>query len=111
MWIGPSGHTAFGVIKFSLPLPVGPEMVLPFFLREMRASEGQATLIEKHHDADLDALRFVAEGGLYKVRSILMTRGWKGWVIYAGTLRAHDEDEYELDLAEQARENTRVGVN
>jgi hypothetical protein len=110
VWLAPSGNTAYGVIKFGLPFPVSAEMVLPFFLKQMRETEGEAVLIEKNRDEEIDGMRFIADGGLYRVRSILITRGWQGWVIYAGTVRKNPEDAFELKLAEEARENTRVGV-
>lgn len=110
VWISPSDHTAYGVIRFSLPLPVGPELVLPFFLKEMRRTEGAATLVEKHWDKSIDGLRFVADGGFYKVRAILVTSGWQGWAIYAGTERSEPENLEELEVAERARERTVVDV-
>jgi hypothetical protein len=51
VWVSPTGNTAYGVIRFSLPLPLGPDTVLWFFLREMRASEGEARLISKRPGA------------------------------------------------------------
>lgn len=111
LWISPSGNTAFGVIRFKLPLPVGPDMVLRHgFLPEMRRTEGEAKLISSQRDPDLPGLRFVAEGGKYRLRTNLMTRGWKGWAIYAGTLRAHEIVPDELALAEVAREHTTIGL-
>jgi len=53
-------------------------------------------------------VRFVAEGGLYRVRANLVTRGRRGWAVYAGTRRDADLDADELDLAERAREQTLV---
>jgi hypothetical protein len=40
----------------------------------------------------------------------MITRGWKGWAIYAGTLRSKEIVPDELALAELAREHTRVGL-
>jgi hypothetical protein len=111
VWLSPTGNTAYGVIRFSLPLPVGPDTVLYFFLREMRASEGEARLISKRKDSQLKGLRFVAEGGLYVVRTNLTTKGLRGWAVYAGTRRGHDILPNELSLAELARENTKVEVD
>ena len=79
------------------------------FLNQMRASEGEATLLEKRWDPNLNALRFVAEGGQYIVRTNLFVHGFSGWAVYAGTLRAYPVDQAELELAEQAREDTVVG--
>ncbi len=106
IWISPSGHTAYGIIRFNLPLPVGHDLALWGFMREMRKSEGEATLIEKSWDESSDALRFIAEGGLYKVRTILRVRGFRGWAVYAGTLRAKEVVPDELKVAEIAREHT-----
>ena len=111
VWISPSGNTAYGVIRFKLPLPVGPETVLRYgFLPEMRKTEGEATLISSRRDPDLPGLRFVADGGKYRLRTNLLTRGWKGWAVYAGTLRERPVDADELALAEVAREQTTIGL-
>lgn len=110
VWISPSGHTAYGVIHFSLPLPVSADFVLPFFLKQMKKSEGESILISKEKDPALPGMRFVAEGGLYKMRSNLIVRGWQGWAIYAGTLRKEEINPAELDLAERARDHTLVGT-
>jgi hypothetical protein len=109
VWISPTGRTAYGVIYFHLPLPVGPDLALWGFLNQMRATEGQATLLGKKWDANLGALRFVAEGGQYTVRTNLFVHGFSGWAVYAGTLRAWPVDQAELELAERAREDTVVG--
>jgi len=55
-------------------------------------------------------MRTVAEGGPYKVRSILRIRGSDGWSVYAGTLRDQPVDDRELAIARRAREATRVGL-
>ena len=110
VWISPSGHTAYGVIHFSLPLPVSADFVLPFFLKQMKKSEGESILISKEKDPALPGMRFVAEGGLYKMRSNLIVRGWQGWAIYAGTLRKEEISPAELALAERARDHTLVGT-
>jgi hypothetical protein len=75
----------------------------------MKATEGEATLIEKKWDPNLNALRFVAEGGQYTVRTNLFVRGFVGWAIYAGTLRAYPVNQAELELARRAREDTAEG--
>jgi hypothetical protein len=109
VWISPSGLTAYGVIHFDLPLPVGHDLALWGFLNQMRASEGEAKLLEKKWDANLGGLRFVAEGGQYIVRTNLFVDGFTGWAVYAGTLRAFPINQAELELAERAREDTVVG--
>jgi hypothetical protein len=109
VWLSPTGNTAYGVIFFRLPLPVGHELALWGFLNEMRASEGDAILLEKHWDPQLNALRFTAEGGKYVVRTKLIVRGFNGWAVYAGSLRAFPVNQIELEIAERAREDTLVG--
>ena len=110
VWISPSGNTAYGVIKMKLPLPVGPSLVLWGFMDEMRRTEGQGTLLEKQQDTETGGLRFVAEGGRYKVRTTLFVHGWRAWAVYAGSLREHPENAAELDLAVRAREATQIGL-
>lgn len=111
VWLSPSGNTAYGVIRFKMPLPVGSDAALRFgILPEMRRTEGEARLISSERDSSLPGLRFVAEGGLYRLRSNLITRGWRGWAIYAGTLRDKEIVPDELALAELAREHTTVGL-
>src|SRR5689334_22369708 len=50
VWLSPTGRTAYGVILFHLPLPVGHEVALRGFMAQMRRTEGQAQLISKHWD-------------------------------------------------------------
>jgi hypothetical protein len=112
-WLSPSGNTAYGVIRMNLPLPfIGPDMVLRPFLGEMRRTEGEATLISRRTDRRLPGpgIRFVAEGGLYNIRANLMTRGYRAWAVYAGSRRDAPEEPAELDLAERARERTKIGL-
>ena len=112
-WISPSGRTAYGVITFHhwlLPL-ASDRMVLDKFLQTMRSSEGEARLVgTPWHDRKADGMRFVAEGGLYTVRGLLMTQGTRGWVVYAGTLRNQPVKREELQLAEHARDKTVPGI-
>ena len=109
VWLSPSGHTAYGVISFNLPLPVGPQFVLGAFLSEMKKREGKADLISKSYDEALKGIRFEAVGGRYHTYTNLMTRGWHGWFVYAGTGTAEPINVAELALAEAARENTLLG--
>jgi hypothetical protein len=109
VWISPSGHTAYGIIHFTLPLPVGHDLALLGFLQNMKRTEGEATLVSKEWDSDLHAIRFVATGGLYTVRTNLFVRGLDGWAIYAGTLRKEKIEADELAHAVRAREQTRIG--
>jgi hypothetical protein len=108
VWVSPSGGTAYGVIHFALPLPVGEEIALRGFLAEMRKSEGEARLLSKNREGE--RLRFVAEGGKYRIRGILLTKAFQGWAVYAGTLRSTSLAVDELALAVQARENTALGL-
>ena len=97
------------MIHFDLPLPVGHELALRGFLKQMRKTEGEATLLSKRWDSDLHALRFTATGGPHTIRSSLFVRGFDGWAIYAGTLKNETIEPAELELAERAREHTRFG--
>ena len=109
-WVSPSGDTAYGVIRMRLPLPVGTDLVLWGFMNEMRKEEGEGTLLERRYDPDLPGARFVAEGGRYKIRVNLLTRGFTAWAIYAGSLRERPENPSEIALAELARESTLTGL-
>lgn len=113
VWISPSGNTAYGVIAFGhFLLPLAPdEAVLNEVMKGMRDTEGDADLLARRKDAQLygqGGIRFVAEGGRYLIRANLVTRGTRGWVIYAGTLRDQPTDAAELVKAEGARERTRL---
>jgi len=110
VWRSPTGHTAYGVMHFALPFPVGPDLALWAFLREMQKKQGEAKLISQTDDPALPGIRFIAEGGPYMIRVNLITSGWDGWAVYAGTLRNQPIDEKELDLAERAREYTVTGI-
>lgn len=109
VWISPSGATAYGVGHFSMPLPVGPELASRGFVRRMRQEEGEVVVRERQHDAELGGVRFVAEGKEHILRVNLVTRGWRGWAVYAGTKQDRPVKAAELDVAERARENTRMG--
>lgn len=109
-WLSPTRDTAYGVIRFKLPLPLTDEMALWGFLREMRRKEGDAVLLEKQDDPTLPGLRFVAEGGIYRVRTNLTVKGFRGWCVYAGTLRAKPENLSELSEAIRSRDATKVGT-
>lgn len=111
IWLSPTGSTAYGVIRFSIPLPMSEDLVLPFFIQAMRDSEGQATLLEKSHDPSSGDLLFVAEGGMYKIHSRLIVRGLTGWAIYAASRTGQTPIPAEFHLAELARDYTRTGLN
>lgn len=110
IWLAPSGATAYGVIRFSLPFPVGADLVLWGFLKEMKRTQGEAILISKQWDTNLKMLRFVADGGVYRVRVNLIVDGWRAWAVYAGTRRDRAISQEELELAEIARDHTIVGI-
>jgi len=104
-WVSPSGNTAYGVIYFRLPLPVGAELAFQYgFLPAMKKAEGEATVLDQQWDGKSRSLRFVVQGGKYKLRSVMQVRGLSGWTYYAGTLKDRPEDVAELIVAEQARE-------
>lgn len=110
-WKSPSGRTAYGIIRMNLPLPfIGPDTILPRFIEQMRETEGEARLLSRRNDPRLPGIRFEAEGGTYRLRANLVTRGFRAWAVYAGTLRSEPELPDELSLAESAREETRIGT-
>lgn len=109
VWVSPSGRTAYGVIRFSLPLPAPHDPVLWVFLKEMRRKEGQADLLQKAWDPAGRGLRAVIEGGRYTIRLTVTIRGLSGWMTYAGTLRDHPVEPDELHTAEAARDQTGLG--
>lgn len=108
IWVSPSGDVAYGVIYFHLPLPLGPGLTLSGFLQQMKKTEGDATLISQSDDDRLPGIRFVADGGLYRIRANLITSGFDGWVVYAGTLLRRPIDRPELALGIAAREQTQI---
>lgn len=115
VWLSPSGKTAYGIIYFAIPgiadvLPIPMNWVLDGFLDAMHDDQGEATLLSRQDDPDLPGIRFVAEGGLYTTYTNLITAGRHGWAIYVGTLRSQPDTPDEMDLAEQAREQTRVRI-
>ena len=110
IWLSPTGDTAFGAIRFRLPLPVGPRLLLGRFLAEMRRVEQTATLISREDDPQLPGIRFVAESSIHRVRVNLITHGFRGWAFYAGTIVGKPDNPAELELAERAREASSPGL-
>jgi hypothetical protein len=110
IWLSPTGATAYGVLFIKLPLPVGANLTLDQFLKEMKKREGEANLLEKQDDAEIDGIRFIADGGIHKIRAKLMTRGFRAWVIYAGSIHSKPERPDELEVAARAREATIIGL-
>ena len=109
VWLSPTGDTAYGVIHFKIPLPVGQNLAFDGFLSQMKQTEGEATLMERHDDPNLPGIRFIAAGGKYVIRGNLLVATWEGWTVYAGTLKSGPILQNELDLAVRAREHTRIG--
>jgi hypothetical protein len=110
VWVSPTGDTAYGVIRARLPLPVGADLALMGFMAEMRRSEGEGILISRDYDHDLPGLRFIAEGGPYRIHANLTTHGFATWTVYAGVLRGRPVNEAEFELAARAREATIIGL-
>jgi hypothetical protein len=110
VWLSPSKNTAYGVIYFKLPFPVGAGMTLNGFLNEMKKEEGAATLVDRKDDDKLPGVRFEARGNIYDIRGNLVVDGWHGWCVYAGTIVGKPIDAAELKTAVDAREQTRVGL-
>ncbi|MGF1632601.1 MAG: hypothetical protein ACFCVE_02020 [Phycisphaerae bacterium] len=112
-WVSPGGRTAFGVIHFELPVHaaiVPHGIVIDRYVDKQRETEGAGTLIEKAWDDQLGGTRFVSQGQLYYTRNYLVTRGYDGWFVYAGTLVDQPVDEPALETAVAAREATRLGA-
>jgi len=110
IWLSPTGDTAYGAIRFKLPWPIGPRLLLGRFLSEMKRVELSGTLISKEDDPELPGIRFVAQSDIHKVRVNLMTYGFRGWAFYAGTNVGQADNEAELKLAERAREASSPGL-
>jgi hypothetical protein len=109
VWLSPTGETAYGVLHFRMPFPVGRSLALTGFLSQMKKTEGDATLFSRQDDPSLPGIRFVAQGGIYVIRANLLVSVWDGWAVYAGTLKSGLIAPKELDLAVRAREHTHVG--
>jgi hypothetical protein len=110
-WKSPSGKTNYGVIYFSLPLPLPARWIIDPYLAAMKKSEGEANVIAGPvEDKSLPGLRFTVECGDYRMRTNLICKGFHGWAVYAGTLRTQPEIPAELELAERARDKTQVGT-
>ena len=110
VWLSPTGRTAYGVIYFSVPLPIGVSAVRWQFLREMKKQQGGATLIEDQYDPKLPGIRFVVDDPVYRTRFNLVVNGFQGWAVYAGTVRDQPIEPEELELAEKARDRTVLGL-
>ena len=117
VWVSPTGATAYGVVRFDTPLPVfandfGHTMAFRMgYLPAFRKDQGGAEVLEKAWDEDRRGLRFVVEGGRYKVRALFVVRGRQGWSVYAGSDRTMPENPAELAEAKAAREATALPVD
>lgn len=109
VWLSPTGDTAYGVIHFRMPFPVGQNLAFIGFLKQMKKTQGEATLLDRRDDPSLPGIRFIAQGGIYVIRANLLAAAWDGWAVYAGTLKSGPILPNELDFAIRAREHTRVG--
>lgn len=112
VWLSPTRHTAYGVIEFHnwlMPL-ASDRKVLDAVIDQMKRTQGDAKLVSVKEDPKLDGLRFVAAGRIYLVRGNLIKQGSRGWVVYAATRRSEPVIPSELTLAEQARDETVVGL-
>lgn len=110
-WKSPSGKTNFGVIYFSLPLPLPANWIFDRYIGAMKESEGEAKVIEGPlNDSSLPGVRFTVETGPYRMRTNLICKGFHGWSVYAGTLRDQPEVPDELAAAERARDHTKPGA-
>jgi hypothetical protein len=110
-WKSPSGKTNYGVIYFSIPVPIPASWLFDRYIAAMKESEGEAKVIEGPlNDRNLPGVRFTVETGPYRMRTNLICKGFHGWSIYAGTLREQPEVPDELRLAERARDKTQPGA-
>lgn len=109
VWISPSGSAAFGVIYSRMPLPVGDDLALWGFMQEMKKDQGQAELLDKTRDDEIDGLRFKARGTFFSIDAFLYTKGWDCWVSYAGRYADREAEEAEEELARRARDRVVVG--
>ena len=115
-WLSPSRDTAYGVIYFPIPNSVAwlPKnewfhgKAADRFVEEFRKDAPDAVELSREWDGQSGGMRIEAEGGLYKVRSLLRIRGSHGWSVYAGSLRGKPTNEEELAIAEKAREATQI---
>ena len=112
LWLSPTGNTAYGVIRFATPVPVGRDRFgheAAFrlgYLPGMRKEENRADVLDKSWDDERAVLRFEVEGDFHTVDGLMLIRGWRGWGVYAGTNTGGVRDDAEIALAEEAREKT-----
>lgn len=110
VWLSPSHKTAYGVIHFTMPVPWAPDDVLmQNFLDDMKKQEGSAQLITQTTNATLGVVQFLAVGGEYTVRTNMFKGFFEGWFVYAATDTSETVVPDELEIAERARDHTKVG--
>ena len=110
VWNSPGGNTAFGVIYFKLPFPVGHDLAFEWgFLPEARKREGSAEVLEKYWDPSIEGLRFTVKTPRYTVEAKFFVRGSRGWAAYSGTKTTQPVNQDELRQARQAREDADFG--
>jgi len=111
VWKSPSGNTCYGIIHFGMPLPLPASLVLPKYLDAMKESEGEANVVgQPQKDDALPGIRLTVECGDYRMRTNFICKGFGGWSVYVGTLRNKPEQPAEIELAERAREKTKIGL-
>ena len=77
----------------------------------MKESEGEANVIDQPMQDDaLPGIRFTVDCGDYRMRTNFICKGFGGWAVYVGTLRDRPEIPAEIELAERAREKTKIGI-
>ena len=107
-WLSPSGNTAYGVVFFRLPFPVGHEFAFSRgFVAEVRKREGEPYLIDKHWDDEIGGLRFTVRSPRYQIEAKFFVKGLRGYAVYAGSLADRPVDVNEFLRARAARESTR----
>jgi len=79
---------------------------LPGFIAETGRQEGPTRLISSEAHAPSDGVQFIADLPEYRMRGILWTHGFTGWVVYASVDRAMPINELELAAALHARDAT-----
>jgi hypothetical protein len=110
VWLSPTRDTAYGVIHFTMPLPIGQNLAFNAFLTQMQKTQGEAKLLDRKDDPNLPGIRFTAEGKIYVIRVNFFVQTWEGWAVYAGTHKSGPILQDELETAIRAREHTHVGT-
>ena len=110
VWTSPSGNTAFGVIFFKLPWPIGHDLTIRYgVLPEARRREGTAEILEKRWDPEIEGMRYTIVTPRYTAATKMFVRGMRGWAAYSGFQTTRPVVQEELDLAIRAREDAEFG--